>query len=75
MKICIIAKYPPIEGGESSKAYWLARALGQRGHEVHVVTNALEVEEEYREQLSDYDLKYKYQPQGVYVQIHFRLER
>ncbi|MFH1338709.1 MAG: glycosyltransferase family 4 protein [Candidatus Omnitrophota bacterium] len=67
MKICMIAKYPPIEGGESSKAYWLARGLGRRGHEVHVVTNAWEVEEEYREQLSDYDLKYKYQPPGVYV--------
>ncbi len=65
MKICMITKYPPIEGGVSSKAYWTAKALGELGHEVHVVTNALEVEDEYREvfDLSDPN----YQPKNVYV--------
>lgn len=67
MKVCLISKYPPIEGGESSKAYWLAKGLGKKGHEVHVVTNAWEVEEKYREQMRGFDLDQNYQPQNVYV--------
>lgn len=65
MKICIISKYPPIEGGVSSKVYWLAKALGEHGHEVHIVTNALEVEDEYREVLDTNDPHYR--PKNVYV--------
>jgi glycosyltransferase involved in cell wall biosynthesis len=49
MKICFITKYPPIQGGVSSRAYWQAKALGERGHEVHIVTNSLEVENDYKE--------------------------
>ena len=45
----MIGKYPPIEGGVSARVYWLAKALGERGHEVHIVTNAQEVESEYKE--------------------------
>lgn len=67
MKICLIAKYPPIEGGESAKAYWLAKGLGERGCEVHVVTNAWEVENDYRENIEATDLDCNYQPRGVYV--------
>lgn len=67
MKICLISKYPPIEGGESSKAYWLAKGLGERGCEVHVVTNAWEVENDYRENIEASDLDGNYQPRGVYV--------
>lgn len=67
MKICLISKYPPIEGGESSKAYWLAKALGERGCEVHIVTNAWEVEDDYREAVEASDLDYNYQPKGVYI--------
>lgn len=67
MKICLIAKYPPIEGGESAKCYWLAKALGERGHEIHIVTNAYEVESIYREQLEGEDLEGAYQPKGVYL--------
>jgi len=67
MKICLIAKYPPIEGGESAKTYWLAKAIGERGHEVHVVTNAWEVESEYRETIESGDLDGNYQPKGIYV--------
>lgn len=48
MNICIIGKYPPIEGGVSTTTYWLAYGLAKKGHTVHVVTNADEVEEEYR---------------------------
>lgn len=41
-------KYPPIQGGVSAQCYWMARGLAEAGHEVHVVTNADEVEEEHR---------------------------
>ena len=69
IKVCFFSKYPPIEGGVSSRTYWLGRALGERGVEVHIVTNALEVEEEYREALdlekpSD---KKEYEPKNVFV--------
>lgn len=67
MKICLISKYPPIEGGESSKAYWLAKALGERSCEVHIVSNAWEVENDYRENIEASDLDGNYQPKGVYV--------
>lgn len=66
MKICLISKYPPIQGGESAKAYWLAKALGKRGVEVHVITNAWEVENDYRTKLQVADLPF-YQPQNVSV--------
>ncbi len=66
MKICFIGKYPPIEGGEASKLYFLAKELGKKGHEVHIVTNALCVEKEFREKLRGEDLKF-YQPKGVTV--------
>ncbi len=42
MRICVIGKYPPIQGGVSMRTYRAAHALAQRGHEVHVVTNAKE---------------------------------
>jgi glycosyltransferase involved in cell wall biosynthesis len=48
MRICAVTKYPPIEGGVSARCYWIARALARRGHQVHVVTNAGEVEDGYR---------------------------
>lgn len=48
MRICLIGKYPPIEGGVSASNYWLANGLAERGHEVTVVTNADEVEDAYR---------------------------
>jgi glycosyltransferase involved in cell wall biosynthesis len=51
LRICIVGKYPPIEGGVSATTYWLARGLASRGHEIHVVTNADEVEDRYRMQL------------------------
>src|SRR3989338_437959 len=51
MKILFISKYPPIEGGVSARNYWLAKALGERGVEVSIITNALQVETEYREEM------------------------
>jgi len=65
MKICLISKYPPIEGGISARVYWLAKALGERGHEVHIVTNAQEVEKEYKERIDTNEQEYI--PQNVYM--------
>lgn len=48
MRICLLGKYPPIQGGVSARSYWTARWLAARGHEVHVVTNADEVEPGFR---------------------------
>jgi len=64
-KVILISKYPPIEGGVSARAYWLAKALGARGQEIHIVTNALDVEEEYKVQIDDDGEEYA--PQNVYV--------
>ena len=61
MKLCIVGKYPPIEGGVSATTYWIARGLAQRGHEIHVVTNADEVEPMYRLSFVDDDSQW-YQP-------------
>jgi glycosyltransferase involved in cell wall biosynthesis len=55
MNICFLTKYPPIEGGVSMRCYWLARGLAERGHKVVVVTNAREIESEYRIQMTDDD--------------------
>ncbi|MBU6998127.1 MAG: glycosyltransferase family 4 protein [Theionarchaea archaeon] len=49
MQVLFISKYPPIEGFVSSYAYWLVRALGERGHRVFVVTNSTEVDHTYKE--------------------------
>jgi glycosyltransferase involved in cell wall biosynthesis len=44
----MIGKFPPIEGGVSVQQYWSAHELAQRGHQIHVVTNANEVEPRFR---------------------------
>jgi len=46
-KIVYLSKYPPIEGGIAAKAFWLAKALGKQGHEIHIVTDRLDTETEY----------------------------
>lgn len=66
LKIALISKYPPIQGGESSKAYWMAKGLGDKGHKIHVITNALEVEDIFREKLNGDNLNL-YQPNGITV--------
>jgi glycosyltransferase involved in cell wall biosynthesis len=48
LKICIIGKYPPIQGGVSMRTYWHAHSLAALGHEVHVVTNAKEAVSPFR---------------------------
>lgn len=68
MKICFFTKYPPIEGGVASRSYWLAKALGEQGIEVHIITDALE-ETLYRENIDFEDLEdlTNYQPPNVYI--------
>ncbi|NVM56454.1 MAG: glycosyltransferase, partial [Candidatus Helarchaeota archaeon] len=53
------------EGGVSARVYWLAKAIGERGHKVHIVTNAQEVENEYREQIESNEREYM--PKNVHV--------
>ncbi|MBI3458738.1 glycosyltransferase [Candidatus Azambacteria bacterium] len=56
MYILLLVKYPPIQGGVSANCYWLAQALVELGHRVTVLTNAGEVEDECRINLSEEDL-------------------
>lgn len=65
MRICFIGKYPPIEGGVSARVYWLAKALGKNGHEVHIVTNSQEVESDYKEIFDTNDPEFI--PRNVYL--------
>ena len=55
MRICVIGKFPPIQGGVSMRTYWTAHALAKRGHEVHVVTNAKEATPPFRMHMRDED--------------------
>jgi glycosyltransferase involved in cell wall biosynthesis len=75
MKLIYLSKYPPIEGGVSATTYWTCRILAEAGFEVHVVTNANEVEPAYKMwlQRDDYDIL---QPDfsstsGGYVRVHY----
>ncbi|MBV8510163.1 MAG: glycosyltransferase [Xanthobacteraceae bacterium] len=48
MRICLIGKFPPIQGGVSMRTFWTAHALARRGHDVEVVTNAKEAQPPFR---------------------------
>jgi glycosyltransferase involved in cell wall biosynthesis len=52
----MIVKYLPIQGGVSIQNYWLAQTLAELGHEIVVLTNANEVEDEYRIQMNAEDM-------------------
>jgi glycosyltransferase involved in cell wall biosynthesis len=57
MRICIIGKFPPIQGGVAVRTYWIAHDLAARGHEVHVVTNAKEAAPPFRIHMRRQDWK------------------
>jgi glycosyltransferase involved in cell wall biosynthesis len=57
VRICIIGKFPPIQGGVSAQSYWSAHALARCGHDVHVVTNAKEAVAPFRMLMSAQDWK------------------
>lgn len=71
MRLCLVGKFPPIQGGVSARMYRLAHALARRGHQVHVVTNAMEVEDGYRVSMrpEDYDRLVARHGDG-YVRVH-----
>ena len=56
MNLLFISKYPPIEGGVSAQTYWLAKALGEKGHKVYVISNCWEIESRYREHIEENEL-------------------
>jgi glycosyltransferase involved in cell wall biosynthesis len=64
IRLCVISKYPPIEGGVSSKTYWICKGLGKLGNKVYVVTNAWEVEKEFREDIPKRELS-ELEPKNV----------
>jgi len=43
-RIVYISKYPHLEGGIAAKTYWLAQALGKRGHHIHIVTDRKDID-------------------------------
>jgi glycosyltransferase involved in cell wall biosynthesis len=55
MKVLIVGKFPPIQGGVSAQTHRFAHALARRGHAVLVVTNAREVEVPFRMWMRDED--------------------
>ncbi len=57
MNLLFISKYPPIEGGVSAQSYWLAKALGEKGHSVYVVSNCWEAEPRYREHIESNEMQ------------------
>jgi glycosyltransferase involved in cell wall biosynthesis len=57
VRICIVGKFPPIQGGVSARTYWSAHGLATRGHEVHVVTNAKEARPPFRMHMRRQDWK------------------
>lgn len=67
MRICVIGKFPPIQGGVSARTYWTAHDLAASGHEVHVVTNAKEARPPFRMHMRRQDWKRceaVYEPHG-----------
>ncbi len=73
MRICIIGKFPPIQGGVGVRTYWNAHDLAARGHEVHVVTNAKEARPPFRMHMRRQDWKRceaTYAPSGS-VTVHW----
>jgi glycosyltransferase involved in cell wall biosynthesis len=73
MRICIVGKYPPIEGGVSSRTFHIAEGLARLGHRVDVVTNAKEVEPAFRMFMRDDDFRYveHVDASGGEVRVHW----
>jgi glycosyltransferase involved in cell wall biosynthesis len=60
LDILVVGKYPPIQGGVSASTYWLCQLWAEMGHRVAVVSNAQEVEPEYRQIISENDISNLY---------------
>ncbi|RZG16726.1 hypothetical protein EXT47_05205 [Pseudoalteromonas sp. CO342X] len=70
MKILFIGKFPPIQGGVSASSLTLVKDLHRLGHEVVVLTNANEVEQGFRQNLSRSDWGKIKEYVGDKVKIH-----
>ncbi len=57
LKICIIGKAPPIQGGVSRLTMNMAEDLARLGHQVWLITNADEAEPNFRMVMTTKDLK------------------
>lgn len=72
MRICLIAKYPPIQGGVSSSTFTVVHRLAQDGHEIDVVTNAREVDPSYRQMLLPDEQSFSlFKNQKGIIRVHF----
>lgn len=58
-RIICISKYPPLEGGIAAKTFWLCRALAERDHTVHVVTDQENIDAEYSSPGAQFDIAVK----------------
>ena len=47
-KIALLGKYYPLEGGNASRTYWLARGLARKGYEIHIIADRPDAGREYR---------------------------
>jgi glycosyltransferase involved in cell wall biosynthesis len=66
LDVCLIGKYPPINGGVSAVTYWRARRLGELGHNVHIVSNSWCVEPEHRQEAPEKGIK-DFIPKNVHL--------
>jgi glycosyltransferase involved in cell wall biosynthesis len=64
MKIGVISRYPPMEGGVSSEVYWTFKHLAKRVFECVIVTDNWCIDDEYKERIPANELKYL-EPQNI----------
>ncbi|MCD6074155.1 MAG: hypothetical protein K0Q70_1038 [Rhodospirillales bacterium] len=71
MRLFLVGKFPPIEGGVSMRTYWFAHEMAKRGHQVEVITNAVEVEANFRMVMQPEDWSRRSADYGRgYVRVH-----
>jgi glycosyltransferase involved in cell wall biosynthesis len=59
VRLLLVGKYPPIEGGVSAQSYRFAHAMARLGHRIDVITNANEVEANFRMSMRIEDWEYR----------------
>jgi glycosyltransferase involved in cell wall biosynthesis len=70
MRIAIVGKFPPIQGGVSARTYSVAHELAARDHDVAVITNASEVERTHRHVLLPEDVPLVRQRGARSIELH-----
>lgn len=64
MKVCILSRYPPMEGGVSSSTYWISKWLGKSGVKTIVVSNSWSCSKNIREYINIDEISFL-QPKNV----------